>query len=89
MRQRARRLGLVVNNSRFLVRPHRQRYPNLASRVLGWVLRRLSADWQERWGHPVLVVESFVDETQYRGTCYRACGFEAVGPHRGFRPRQP
>ena len=61
-RQRARRLGLVVNNSRFLVLPERQRYPNLASRVLWLVLRRLSADWQERWGHPVLVVESFVDE---------------------------
>jgi Domain of unknown function (DUF4338)/DDE_Tnp_1-associated/Transposase DDE domain len=84
-RQRARRLGLVVNNSRFLVLPERQRYPNLASRVLGLVLRRLSADWQERWAHPVLVVESFVDESQYRGTCYRACGFEAVGATEGFK----
>jgi hypothetical protein len=83
-RQRARRLGLVVNNSRFLVLPQRQRYPNLASRVLGLTLRRLSADWQERWGHPVLVVESFVDESHYRGTCYRACGFEAVGLTEGF-----
>jgi hypothetical protein len=83
-RQRARRLGLVVNNSRFLVLPERQRYPNLASRVLGLVLRRLSADWQERWAHPVLVVESFVDESRYRGTCYRACGFEAVGATGGF-----
>jgi hypothetical protein len=83
-RQRSRRLGLVVNNSRFLVLPERQRYPNLASRVLGLCLRRLSADWQERWGHPVLVVESFVDESQYRGTCYRACGFEAVGATAGF-----
>jgi hypothetical protein len=83
-RQRARRLGLVVNNSRFLVLPARQRYPNLASRILGLTLRRLSADWQERWGHPVLVVESFVDEWEYRGTCYRACGFEAVGPTEGF-----
>lgn len=83
-RQRARRLGLVVNNSRFLVLPQRQRYPNLASRVLGLVLRGLSKDWQERWGHPVLVVESFVDESQYRGTCYRACGFEAVGATEGF-----
>jgi hypothetical protein len=83
-RQRARRLGLVVNNSRFLVLPARQRYPNLASRVLGLALRRLSADWQERWAHPVLVVESFVDESEYRGTCYRACGFAAVGATAGF-----
>jgi hypothetical protein len=58
-RQRARRLGLVVNNSRFLVLPERHRYPNLASRVLGLVLRRLSADWQEHWGHPVLVRREF------------------------------
>ena len=84
-RQRARRLGLVVNNSRFLVLPERQRYPNLASRVLGLVLRRLSADWQARWAHPVLVVESFVDESRYRGTCYRACGFQAVGATAGFK----
>ena len=84
-RQRARRLGLVVNNSRFLVLPERQRYPNLASRVLGRVLRRLSVDWQERWGHPVLVIESFVDESLYRGTCYRACGFQALGATEGFK----
>jgi hypothetical protein len=83
-RQRARRLGFVVNNSRFLVLPERQRLPNLASRVLGLCLRRLSADWQTQWGHPVLVLESFVDETRYRGTCYRACGFEAVGLTEGF-----
>jgi hypothetical protein len=83
-RQRARRLALVVSNSRFLVLPERQRFPNLASRVLGLCLRRLSQDWQERWRHPVLVVESFVDESQYRGTCYRACGFEAVGLTQGF-----
>jgi hypothetical protein len=84
-RQRARRLGLVVNNSRFLVLPERQRYPNLASRVLGLALRRLSQDWRERWGHPVLVVESFVDESRYQGTCYRACGFQAVGATKGFK----
>jgi hypothetical protein len=77
-------LGLVVNNSRFLVLPERQRYPNLASRVLALCLRRLSADRQERWGHPALVVESYVDESRYRGTCYRACGFEGVGPTKGF-----
>ena len=84
-RQRARRLGLVVNNSRFLVLPERKRYPNLASRVLGLALRRLSDDWLTRWHHPVLVVESFVDETRARGTCYRACGFQAVGLTGGCR----
>ncbi len=83
-RQRARRLGLVVNNSRFLVLPERARYPNVASRVLGLCLKRLSADWQAQWGHPVILVESYVDESQYRGTCYRACGFQAVGLTAGY-----
>lgn len=83
-RQRSRRLGFVVNNSRFLVLTDRQKFPNLASRALSLCLKRLSADWQERWGHPVLLVESFVDESQYRGTCYKACGFEAVGLTSGF-----
>lgn len=83
-RQRARRLVFVVNNSRFLVLASRAAYPNMASHILGLALRRLSGDWQERWGHPVLVVESFVDESRFRGTCYRACGFEAVGPTAGF-----
>jgi len=83
-RQRARRLGFIVNNSRFLILLERERYPNVASRVLALGLKRLSADWQEQWGSPVLLVESFVDERQYRGTCYRACGFEAVGASSGF-----
>jgi len=82
-RQRTRRLSFVANNSRFLVLTDRQRLPNLASRVLGLCLRRLSQDWLDRWKHPILVVESFVDESQYRGTCYRACGFEPIGPTGG------
>ena len=83
-RQRARRLHLVVNNARFLVFPDRQRLPNLASRVLALALRRLGDDWSQRHGHPVLLVESFVDESLFQGTCYKACGFEAVGASSGF-----
>ncbi len=83
-RQRARRLCFVVNNSRFLVLPERNKYPNLASRVLALCLKRVSADWQEHWGHPVVLVESYVDERQYRGTCYRACGFKALGFTAGY-----
>lgn len=83
-RQRARRLCLAVNNSRFWVWPERQRHPNLASRVLGLGLKRRTADGQAHWGHPVVLVASCVDERQYRGTCYRACGFQAVGLTAGF-----
>lgn len=83
--QRARRLGFVVNNSRYLLLPDRHVYPNLGSKVLSLCLKRLSADWERIWGQPVLAVESFVDEhLGYEGTCYKACGFEAVGPSAGY-----
>lgn len=76
--QRERRLSLAVNNSRFLILPHR-RQPNLGSRVLRLTLDRLSEDWQARYGHPVLVVETFVDPEQFQGTVYTAQGWEELG----------
>lgn len=83
-RQRTRRLGMVVNNARFLVFPERHKLPNLASRVLALVLKRLGQDWLLHHGKPVLLVESFVDESRFRGTCYKACGFTALGATAGF-----
>lgn len=82
-RQRAIRLGFVVNNSRFLMLPERGAFPNLASRVLALCLRRLCADWEKKWEHPVLIVETFVANNR-EGTCYRACGFEDVGMTAGY-----
>jgi hypothetical protein len=76
--QRDRRLSLVVNNCRFLILPGTN-LPNLGSRVLRLALDRLSADWQERYGHPVLVVETFVDPEQFDGTVYTAQGWQELG----------
>jgi hypothetical protein len=76
--QRDRRLSLVVNNSRFLILPHAH-VPNLGSRVLRLTFERLSADWEARYGHPVLVVETFVDPEQFNGTVYTAHGWQEVG----------
>jgi hypothetical protein len=76
--QRRRRLALVVNNARYLLIPHRT-VPNLGSRVLRLVMAQLSADWQKRYGHPVLVVESFVDPEQFCGTVYTANGWQELG----------
>ena len=73
-----RRLSLVVNNSRFLILPQAH-VPNLGSRVLRLTVDRLSADWQARYGHPVLVVETFVDPEQFNGTVYTANGWQEVG----------
>ena len=73
-----RRLSLVVNNSRFLILPGAH-CPNLGSRVLRLTLDRLSADWQARYEHPVLVVETFVDPDQFNGTVYTAQGWQELG----------
>lgn len=81
--QRDRRLSLVVNNSRFLILPHAHR-ANLGSRVLRLTLDRLSGDWQARYGHPVLVVETFVDPEQFHGTVYTAQGWQEVGRTDGW-----
>ena len=55
-----RRLHLCGNNTRFLVLPAGQGVKNLASRVLGLNLRRLSGDWEASWGHPLELAETFV-----------------------------
>jgi hypothetical protein len=81
--QRRRRLALVVNNARYLLIPHRT-VPNLGSRVLKLTLARLSADWEQKYGHPVLVVESFVDPEQFCGTVYTAHGWQELGPTDGW-----
>lgn len=80
--QRRRNLGYVVNNSRFLVFPW-VRVKNLASHVLGQVMRRLGDDWQQRWGHRPVVVETFVDQEHYAGTCYRAANWLYLGQTTG------
>ena len=79
-----RRLHLCVNNTRFLILPQGQGLKNLASRVLGLNLRRLSADWQERWGHSLELAETFIDPQRYRGTCYRAANWIKLGLTKGY-----
>ena len=80
------RLALIVNNARFLILPG-PRVANLASRVLGLTLKRLSRDWQQVHGHPVFLAESFVDPQRFSGTCYRAAGWIKVGQTRGYGRR--
>ncbi len=81
-----RRLHLVANNVRFLILPGWNR-PNVASRVLALNLRRLSQDWEICHGHPVLLAETFVDSARFRGTCYRAAGWQILGETLGFGKR--
>jgi hypothetical protein len=80
--QRRRRLAFVANNVRFLLLPHRT-VPNLGSAALSRVLARLSADWHERYEHPILIVETFVDPERFQGTVYQASGWTELGRTKG------
>jgi len=75
--QRRRHLGLVTSNTRFLILRW-VRVPHLASHLLGRVTGRLSADWREKYGHPIYLVESFVEAPRFAGACYRAAGWLQV-----------
>lgn len=81
--QRRRRLGLVVNNARFLILPG-YHVPNLATRILRLVRQRLSADWQERYAHPLAAAEAFVDPEHFQGTIYKAAGWQELGLTDGY-----
>jgi hypothetical protein len=78
------RLKLVTNNSRYCILPGRH-IPNLGSRILALCERRLPDDWQERFGHAVLLLETFVDPGRFRGTVYKAANWTCVGVSKGYR----
>lgn len=84
--QRAAALHYLANNSRYLILPW-VRVPGLASHLLSQVARRLSQDWQHQYGHPIYLLESFVERGRFGGTCYRAGHWLCVGQTRG-RGRQ-
>ena len=84
--QRARGLSFIANNQRFLILPW-VRVDHLASHILGQIAQRIAADWQERYRHPIYVLETFVQQDRFRGTCYQAANWVCVGQTTG-RTRQ-
>jgi len=76
--QRAYNLQYVVNNSRFLILPWVQ-VKGLASTILGRTARQLPIDWQRDYGYSPLLLETLVDSTRFRGTCYRAANWICLG----------
>ena len=79
-----RRLHLCANNTRFLILPAAAGVQNLGSYLLGANLRRLSADWEQSWGHPLLLAEAFVEMRRYKGSVYLAANWIAVGVTKGY-----
>jgi hypothetical protein len=80
--QRQSNLHLVVNNARFLILPWVTSH-NLASRILAGIARQLPQDWRERYSYKPVLLESFVEQKRFRGTCYRAANWIHVGQTQG------
>jgi hypothetical protein len=67
---------------RFLILPW-VKVPHLASHILGRIARRIREDWVKHYGHDVVLLESFVEVSRFRGTCYRAANWVYVGRTKG------
>jgi SRSO17 transposase len=76
--QREAHLDRIVSNSRFLILPW-VKVPNLASHVLAKALARLSRDWEDRFNTRLWLVETFIDPSRYKGTCYKAANWRFIG----------
>jgi len=79
---RERQLVQVVNNNRFLILPH-VRVPHLASHILGQIGRRIRRDWQEYYHRDIVLLETFVEQGRFKGTCYRAANWRPIGQTTG------
>jgi hypothetical protein len=80
---RMRNLCFVTNNTRFLIPPW-VTVPNLASHVLSLAARRICGDWESKYGHPVYLLETFVERERFSGTCYKASNWIRAGVTAGF-----
>lgn len=79
---RRRNIQLTTNNTRFLILPW-VKVAHLASHILALTIKRVSHDWHTRYGHAVYLLETFVDQTRFTGTSYRAANWQPVGQTRG------
>jgi hypothetical protein len=82
--QRQATRHLVACNARFALLQPKGQSPNLASQILALNLRHLSQDWLQYYGHPILLVETFVDPERFEGACYRAANWTEIGVTQGF-----
>jgi len=80
---RLSKLQHLVSNNRFLILPWIH-VRNLASHILSKSLKRLREDWEEQYGIPPYMVETFVDREKYPGTCYVAANWAYLGVTKGY-----
>jgi len=80
--ERKRNLQKIINNSRFLIFPW-VRITNLASSVLAAAVKTVPADWRECYGYRPVLMETLVDQSRFKGTCYKAANWVCVGQTTG------
>lgn len=81
-KHRQKLLHLVISNDRFLIFPWIN-VPNLASQVLSLATKQIGDHWLSAHGYRPVLIETFVDTTQYSGTCYRAANWQYLGKTKG------
>lgn len=79
---RRKNLIYTTNNMRYLILPW-VRVEHLASHILSIVLKRIKDDWEAKYGHPLYLLETFVERGRFAGTCYKASNWTRVGETRG------
>jgi len=80
--KRREKLRYITNNSRYLIFPW-VKVPHLASHILSLVCRQISKDWVNKYGHPLYMLETFVERERFQGTCYKAANWIHVGKTTG------
>jgi hypothetical protein len=80
---RRRNIGLICYNMRFLILPW-VRVKYLASHILSKIAKIISDDWYDIYNHPVCYIETFVDQSKFSGTCYRAANWIYLGDTKGL-----
>ena len=85
---RPRNVHLLAYNTRFLILPW-VRVDHLASHILGRMAKLVPHDWQRLYAHPIYWLETFVDTSRFRGTCYRAANWQVIGTTVGRGHRAP
>ena len=85
---RRERRHLIVNNSRFLILPD-VKVPHLASHLLAMAARQLVPDFEARYGYAPVLLETFVENGRYQGTCYRAANWIRIGETTGRGRNDP
>jgi len=79
---REKNVNRTTNNTRFLILPW-VKVPHLASHILGKISQRINKDWINKYGHPIYLLETFVDRSRFKGTCYKAANWICTGQTKG------